>query len=147
MESLDSTASVTGKEIKNLYIKAVGIDLCNKKVESKHYGAVKESTSEQQRFDRTKITFSLRKNGGYIHSSLSGRSVLVVRQAGRRKSCCLQNPVTWLLICIFNVFGIERCTNRHMARFWRDYYYNIVFQAHFFERHRLSIPTIKYYHT
>ena len=53
-----------------------------KKVESKHHGAAKESTSEQQRFDYTEITFSLRKNGGYIHSSLGGRSVLVVRQAG-----------------------------------------------------------------
>ena len=55
-----------------------------KEVESKkHHGTVKESTSEQQRFDWTEITFYLRKNGGYIHSSLGGRSVLVVRQAGR----------------------------------------------------------------
>ena len=54
-----------------------------KEVESKHHGAVKELTSEHQRFDRTEILFYLRKNGGYIHNSLGGRSVLVVRQAGR----------------------------------------------------------------
>ena len=54
-----------------------------KEVESKHHGAVKELTLEHQRFDRTKILFSVRKNGGYIHCSLDGRSVLVVRQAGR----------------------------------------------------------------
>ena len=29
------------------------------------------------------MLFSLRKNGGYIHSNLGGRSVLVVRKAGR----------------------------------------------------------------
>ena len=76
-----------------------------KEVESKHHGAVKELTSEHQRFDWTEILYSLRKNGGYIRSSLGGRSVLVVRQAGwqvgRRKSYCLrnfQNPVTWLLM-------------------------------------------------
>ena len=68
---------------------------------------MKESTSEQQRFDRTEITYSLRKNGGYICSNLGGRSVLVVRQAGlqagRRKSRCLrnfQNPVTLFLMHI-----------------------------------------------
>ena len=33
-------------------------------------------------FGRTEITFSLKRNGGYIHSSLGGRSVLVVRLAG-----------------------------------------------------------------
>ena len=53
-----------------------------KEVESKRHGAAKESTSEQQRFDRTEITFSLRKNGGYIRSSLGSRSVLVVWKAG-----------------------------------------------------------------
>ena len=75
-----------------------------KEVESKHHGAAKESTLEQQEFDRTKITFFLRKNGGYICSSLGGRFVLVVRQAGKRKSYCLrnfQNFVTWLLMRIF----------------------------------------------
>ena len=45
--------------------------------------AVQELTSEQQRLDQTEIIFSLRKNGGYIHSSLGDRSVLVVRQAGK----------------------------------------------------------------
>ena len=45
--------------------------------------AVQELTSEQQRFDQTEIIFSLRKNGGYVHSSLGGRFILVVRQAGR----------------------------------------------------------------
>ena len=53
-----------------------------KEVKSKHHGAVKELTSEQQRFDRTEITFSLRKNGGYMRSSLGGRSILVVRLSG-----------------------------------------------------------------
>ena len=34
----------------------------------KHHGTAKESTSKQQRFDWTEIiTFSLRKNGGYMH--------------------------------------------------------------------------------
>ena len=78
-----------------------------KEVESKHHGAVKELTLEHQRFDQTEIFFPLRKNGGYIRSSLGSRSVLVVRQAGRRKSHCLrnfQNPVTWhLLMRISNV--------------------------------------------
>ena len=57
-----------------------------KEVESKHHGAAKESTLKQQRFDWTEIPFSLRKNGGYICSSLGGRSVLVIRQADRQKS-------------------------------------------------------------
>ena len=35
--------------------------------------AVQELTSEQQRLDQTEIIFSLRKNGGYIHSSLGDR--------------------------------------------------------------------------
>ena len=53
-----------------------------KEVENKHHGAVKELTSENQRFDWTEIIlFSPRKNGGYIHSSLGSRSVLVVRLA------------------------------------------------------------------
>ena len=39
-----------------------------KEVESKHYGAVQELTSEQQRFDWTEIIFSLRKKGGYIRA-------------------------------------------------------------------------------
>ena len=72
-----------------------------KTVESKRYGAATESTSEQQRFDQTEITFYLRKNGGNIHSSLGGRSVLVVRQTGSLQT--FQNPVTWLLMHIFNV--------------------------------------------
>ena len=57
---------------------------------------MKESISQQQRFDQTEITFSLRKNGGYICSSLGGRSVLVVRQVDEKfivtkfsKSCKL----------------------------------------------------------
>ena len=77
-----------------------------KEVESKHHSAVKELTLEHQRFDRIEILFFLRKNGGYIHSSLGGRSVFVVTQAGRQKSRCLrnfQNRVTWLLMHIFNV--------------------------------------------
>ena len=36
-----------------------------KEVESKHHGIVKELTSEHQRFNRTEILSSLRKNGGY----------------------------------------------------------------------------------
>ena len=50
----------------------------------KRYGAVKESRSEQEKFNPTEIIFYLRKNGGYIRSGLGGRSVLVVRQAGRQ---------------------------------------------------------------
>ena len=53
-----------------------------KEVESKLHGAVQELTSEQQRFDRTEIMFSLKTNGGYIRSGLCSRSVLVVRQTG-----------------------------------------------------------------
>ena len=49
---------------------------------SKQHGAVKELTSEHQRFNWTEILYSLRKNGGYIRSSLGGRFVLVVRQTG-----------------------------------------------------------------
>ena len=48
-----------------------------KEVDSKHLEATKESISEQQKFDRTEITFTLRKNEGYICSSLGGRAVLV----------------------------------------------------------------------
>ena len=69
-----------------------------KEVENKHHGAVQELTSEQQWFDWTEIRFSLRKNGG--------RSVLVVRQAGRladENIIVYQNPVTWLLMRICNV--------------------------------------------
>ena len=50
----------------------------------KRYGATKESRSEQERFDPTEIILYLRKNGDYIRSGLGGRSVLVVRQAGRQ---------------------------------------------------------------
>ena len=41
-----------------------------KEVESKYHGTVKELTSEHQRFNQTEILYSLRKNGGYICSSL-----------------------------------------------------------------------------
>ena len=52
--------------------------------ERKHHGAAKESTLEQQRFNQTEITFSLRKMEAiYICSSLGGRSVLVVRLIDR----------------------------------------------------------------
>ena len=57
--------------------------------ESKHHRAEKECTLEQQRFDQTEITFSIRKNGGYIRSGLGGRSVLVVRQTLFMKFCNL----------------------------------------------------------
>ena len=39
-----------------------------KEDESKHHGAANESISEQERFDRTHITFASRKYGGHIHS-------------------------------------------------------------------------------
>ena len=52
--------------------------------QTKHHGAVKESRSELERFERTEIIFSVRKNGGSIRGGLGGRSVLVVRQAGRQ---------------------------------------------------------------
>ena len=50
-------------------------------VESKHHSAVKELTPEQQRFNQTQLLFSLIKNGGYVHSNLGTRSVLVIRLA------------------------------------------------------------------
>ena len=37
----------------------------------------------QEKFKWTEITFNLRKNGGYITSSLGSRSFLVVRLAGK----------------------------------------------------------------
>ena len=46
-------------------------------------------TSEQQRLDQTEIIFTLRRNGGYIHSSLGGRYDIVVRQAGRQTKMSL----------------------------------------------------------
>ena len=88
-----------------------------KEVESKHRGTVKELTLEHQRLDRTEILFSLRKNGGYIHSSLGGRSILVVRQAGRPGDENLvvyrifKILVTWLLMHIFIEYflGLIKC--------------------------------------
>ena len=57
----------------------------NESKQSKHHGGEKESTSEQQRFELIEITFTLRKNNGYIRSyvrsSSSSKSVLVVKQA------------------------------------------------------------------
>ena len=38
---------------------------------------------KQERFVRTEINFVLGKNGGYMPSSLGGRSIVVSRQAGR----------------------------------------------------------------
>ena len=38
-------------------------------------------TQKQQRFMRTEINFALEKNGGYMLSSLGGRSISVGRQA------------------------------------------------------------------
>ena len=37
---------------------------------------------KQERFVRTEINFVLGKNGGYMPSSLGGRSIVVGRQAG-----------------------------------------------------------------
>ena len=37
---------------------------------------------KQERFVRTEIKFVLGKNGGYMPSSLGGRSIVVGRQAG-----------------------------------------------------------------
>ena len=64
------------------------------------------------------LTISLRNNGGFIHSSLDGRPVLVVRQAGRQKSCCLQKFSKFcnLPSNAYNVsihfWDRTRCTNR-----------------------------------
>ena len=50
------------------------ICVARKKVErakedkSKHHGAANKSISEQERFDRTDMTFAFRKYGGHIHS-------------------------------------------------------------------------------
>ena len=37
------------------------------------------------------ITFTLRKNGDYMSSSLGSRSFPVDRQAGKQKFCCLKS--------------------------------------------------------
>ena len=49
--------------------------------ESNHNSAEQESLSEQERFVRMEITFTLRKNGGYRTSSLDGRLFPVGRLA------------------------------------------------------------------
>ena len=53
-------------------------------VKSNHDEAEQESFSEQQRFVRMEIAFTLRKNGGYKTSVLGGRLFPVVRQADRQ---------------------------------------------------------------
>ena len=63
-------------------------------VESKHHGEVKELTL---RFNWTEILYSLRKNGGYIRSSLDSRSVPVVRRQKSHYLWNFQNPATLLL--------------------------------------------------
>ena len=50
--------------------------------ESNHHSAEQESLSEQERFERTEITFTMRKNEGHMPSGLDGRSFPVGRQAG-----------------------------------------------------------------
>ena len=42
-------------------------------------------TQEQERFVQMEINFTLGKNGGYIPSSLGGRSIGVGRQTVRQK--------------------------------------------------------------
>ena len=46
--------------------------------------------SEQERFMRTEITFTLRKNGGYRTNGLGGRSFPVVRQADENLRRCFR---------------------------------------------------------
>ena len=53
--------------------------------------ATKTRKVRAARFVRTEINFVLGKNGGHTPSSLGGRSIVVIRQAGRRNTCSLQN--------------------------------------------------------
>ena len=57
--------------------------------ESNHHSAEQESLSEQERFERTEITFTMRKNEGHMPSGLDGRSFPVGRQAGRQTKILL----------------------------------------------------------
>ena len=92
-----------------------------KEVKSKHYGTVKELTSEHQRFDQTEILSSLRKNGGYIHSDLGSRSVLVVRQTDTKislftefsKSCNLASNAFSMFEYIFGIYR-DMDVERHL---------------------------------
>ena len=81
-----------------------------KLVESKHHGAVQELTSEQQRFSWTEVMFSLRKNGGYICSSLGGKSVLVVWQADENLIVygIFQNHITCIFSMFEYIFGVDK---------------------------------------
>ena len=47
--------------------------------ESNQHGTEQESLLEQERLEQIEITFTLRKNGGYIHSRLGSRLFPVVR--------------------------------------------------------------------
>jgi len=58
--------------------------------ESNHNGAEQELLSEQERFAWIEITISLRKTGGYMPSSLGGRSFPVDRQADRQTKLSLK---------------------------------------------------------
>ena len=51
--------------------------------EGNHNGAEQESLSEQERFMLMEITFTLRKNEGYMPSGLGGRSFPVDRLANK----------------------------------------------------------------
>ena len=51
--------------------------------ESNRNGAEQEPLLEQERFIRTEITFTLRKNGGYIPSGLGGRSFPIDRSTDK----------------------------------------------------------------
>ena len=72
------------------YIK--GIDFCNKRKQElahRHDGAEQESLSKQESFMQMEITFTLRKNGSYMPSSLNVRLFSVDRQVGKQKFHCV----------------------------------------------------------
>ena len=62
----------------------------NEALKIRHDGTEQESLSEQKRFVLTEMTFTLRKNGGYMPSCLGGRLFTVERLTGQQiKSHCL----------------------------------------------------------
>ena len=57
---------------------------------------MKVNATKYERFVQTEINFVLGKNGGYMPSSLGGRSILVVRQTDKNLAVS-KNFKLWLL--------------------------------------------------
>ena len=62
-----------------------------------------------RKFVQAEMNFVLEKNGGNMPSSLGGRLIFVVRQAGRRSSCSLQ------FFKFYNFNFYVGCLNRLMV--------------------------------